>query len=122
VNANAAQWEWKVSLDSNSVQEMRSSRTTQIASQSTLAGQLGSEFEPSLLGEKPSRTTEAEVDMVILGLMDGKMTIREIAQHTVERFPSHFTSIENAQERVQFLYEYYGRLRLHAKFKFMEVQ
>lgn len=122
VKANAAQWEWKVSLDGNSVQEVRSSRTTQIASQTTLAGQLVSEFEPTLLGQKPSRTTEAEVDLIILGLMDGKMTIREIAQHTVERFPTHFTSIENAQERVQFLYEYYGRLRSNAKFKFMEVQ
>ena len=104
-NGNSAQWQWQVTSQSGA--NGTSSSQNEFV-HTTGNGQLHS----SSLGSpsaRPKRTQNGEVDLFILGLMDGTRSADVIARQTIERFPAHLASVEQALERVSSLAAYYGR-------------
>ena len=99
-SANSAHWQWQVS---NGRQEIARN------GQSTLRSQLQSPARQNDLDQKPVRNIEGDVDLFILQMMDGSITLEEIAQRTIARFPLHFGSFEQSLKQAQNIQEFYGR-------------
>ena len=57
----------------------------------------------------PVRTEEAQVDLLVLGLMDGITPLGKIARQAAAQYPAYFTSCERALEYVSKLSEDYAR-------------
>jgi len=57
----------------------------------------------------PSLSEDGEIDQFILRRVDGKTTLREIADQVAERFPARFTEWRMALTRVSELSEKYSR-------------
>lgn len=51
----------------------------------------------------PALNEDGELDRFILGLMNGKAALGDIAQQAVERFPNHFAQLRDAVQRVDNL-------------------
>ena len=58
---------------------------------------------------KPRRDEQEEINLFILGLMDGSASIEEIAQKTANNFSRRLLSYDNALSRVYELVEDYDR-------------
>ena len=58
---------------------------------------------------KPRRDEQEEINLFILGLMDGSASIEEIAQKTSNNFSRRLISYDNALSRVYELVEDYDR-------------
>ncbi len=98
-------WRW-----STQVHDATGRRTADFR-QSSFAGE---PLEASLLRKcaadfVPVRGEEAEIDRVVLELMDGATPLREIARRLAERFPARFPRWADALTRAGILSEKYGR-------------
>jgi protein arginine N-methyltransferase 1 len=104
-NGNSAQWQWRVTSQSGT--NGTSSSQNEFV-HTTGNGQLHSSSLCSP-GAMPKRTQHGEIDLFILGLMDGTRSAEVIARQTLERFPAHLASVEQALEHVSSLAAYYSR-------------
>ena len=85
---NASTWQWQVTIrrgEGGSGEIYRFEHSTQ-------AGQLDKFFNNRPYEHKLRRDEEGEIDLFILGLMDGSAAIDEIALKTADRFPSRYKS------------------------------
>jgi hypothetical protein len=67
------------------------------------------EFHRAMLDDKPTRNLDGKFTLFVLDLMDGSVTVVEIARRTAARFPLQFSRFEQAFEQVQEVFELYGR-------------
>lgn len=109
--SNAADWRWCVTKNGKKVGQGNGAQPDFRFEQNTHAGQLTPRAEAPDLKYTPSRSPKAEVDLFILGLMDGTRPIEQIAHLTAARFPAHFNSFEKITGRVENLCEYYDHWR-----------
>jgi hypothetical protein len=54
-------------------------------------------------------TAEGEAERFLLGAMDGKASLEQIAQRAAERFPEAYSSQEDAFQRVTELAQKFSR-------------
>jgi protein arginine N-methyltransferase 1 len=96
-------WSWQSAVKRGEVVKARFEQST-FWGQPLGADRLrrrGSAFRPKL-------DAEGRVDAAILGAMDGAKPLNEIARMVMERFPGHFSSLDEALARVGDLSESYG--------------
>jgi protein arginine N-methyltransferase 1 len=105
---NAAHWQWQVSVD-GAAGGQASFKETARSQQETLSGELRADDLVFSRGHMPVRTQEAEIDLFILGAMDGVTMVEEIAQQATTRFPTQFSTTESALEHIYDLTEAYCR-------------
>lgn len=105
---NAAHWQWHVSV-SSAADGQETFQDAVRSHQETLAGELRAPDEVFSLGHMPTRTEQAEVDLYILGAMDGVTMAKEIARQVTARFPAQFNTIDNALDHIYDLMEMYCR-------------
>jgi len=108
VRDNAEHWEWQVVVEGSSNGNSRPQSTSHFLGKS-ISGKLGKPVHSQSPDYKPARTEEAEVDHLILSLMDGATPLGKIAREAAERFPMYFTSYERALDYAAHLSENYAR-------------
>ena len=62
----------------------------------------------SVLNFKPSRSEAGEIDLYVLGLMDGRTSLKVIAQQAQERFPLRFKAPDESLFYVNEISQLYG--------------
>lgn len=67
------------------------------------------QYHRTMLDDKPARNLNADVDLFVLNLLDGSVTVRGIARRTAARLPLQFGRYETALEQVQEITELCGR-------------
>jgi hypothetical protein len=79
--------------------------------QSTFEGSLASSrtLRRHALGHVPVLTVEGEAERFLLGAMDGRAALEEIAKRAAERFPEVYSSHEDAFQRVTELARKFSR-------------
>ncbi len=112
VRDNAAHWEWRVILNRSTNEGTLSNSTTEFVHNSRM-GKLGSNQHPRSPDFMPVRTEKAEVDLLILGLMDGATPLSEIAHRAVAAYPVYFSSYERALEYASNLSDHYAGWTFH---------
>lgn len=105
---NAAQWQWQVAFQPESNGRSPAPEVVRFE-QTTLAGQLLAPVHGKSPDHMPVRTEVGEVDLFILQLMDGRTSIGEIAGRVITKFPTQFTSFEDALDYIFNISEEYGR-------------
>ena len=108
VRDNAEHWEWQVVVEPSSNGSTHSQANSRFFGNS-ISGKLGLPVPPQSPDHKPARTQEAEVDLLILSLMDGSTTLCEIADEAAARFPAYFSSYERALTYATHVSEDYAR-------------
>jgi protein arginine N-methyltransferase 1 len=121
---NAAHWQWQVrragadtgrgtgtgtGAGNTTTGGQGAFREAVWARQDTLSGELRAPDQVFSLGHMPARTEEAEVDLFILGAMDGVTTVEELAGEVTARFPTQFSTTESALDHIYDLTEAYCR-------------
>ena len=108
VRDNAEHWDWQVTADGSTKGGAFSPETTRFA-HSSQAGNLKPPANQRSPDYMPVRTEEAEVDLLILQLMDGANPLSEIARRAATKFPAYFTSHDSALEYAFHLSVDYAR-------------
>lgn len=108
VRDNAEHWEWQVMAEVSNNGSAPSQAASHFSGKS-ISGKLGIHTQPQFPDHKPARTQEAEVDLLILSLMDGATPLGKIAHEAAACFPSYFTCYEYALEYAIHLSEEYAR-------------
>lgn len=108
VRDNAGHWEWLITVDGSSYGSPVSPGGSRFVGKSS-SGRLRSPVHQSSPDHMPVRTEEAEVDLLILGLMDGATALGEIACQAAAQYPAYFTDYEGALEYAARLSEDYAR-------------
>jgi protein arginine N-methyltransferase 1 len=108
VRDNAENWEWRVTVNGSSNGSSGSQTASWFAGNS-LSGRLVSPAHQRSPDYIPVRTEEAQVDLLVLGLMDGATPLGEIARQAAAQYPTYFTSYERALEYASQLSEDYAR-------------
>ena len=99
-------WQWVATI-----MDPESGRTTKSFRQSTLSGTV---LSPSTLRKRsstyvPSMSDKGLVDHFILGRIDGKTSLEEIARQLVDRFPERFLTVNCALDAVADVSLQYGK-------------
>ena len=104
---NAEHWEWHITVDGSSNGNFHSKGRNRFMGK-TLYGRLRSPMQQHSPDYVPVRTEEAEVDLMILSLMDGIRPLNEIARQAAVSFPAYFPSFSGALEYAAQLAEDYA--------------
>jgi len=96
-------WRWSTTF-------VRRDRAPVSFEQSTFVGR---SWSPTRLLKRtptyvPRASEDAQIDSLILRLIDGRMRAEQIAQRVASEFPHRFSSLDDAQSRVADLMERYG--------------
>ena len=108
VRENAAHWEWQITVDGSGNGSSLSQGGSRFVGK-TLFGRLTSPVHQQSPDFMPVRTEEAEVDLLILSLMDGATPLGEIASRVVAKYPLYFTNYDGALEYAAQIAEDYAR-------------
>lgn len=98
-------WSWNTRVQD------RSGHTRAAFTQSSFAGSPQSSLRLRKLAAShtPALNEDGELDRFVLGLMDGKAALGDIARQAVEKFPSRFDQLRDAVKHVGSLSERYSR-------------
>jgi len=105
---NAEHWDWQVTAGGSTKGGSFSPETSRFE-QKSQAGKLTPPAQLYSPDYTPQRTEEAEVDLLILQLMDGATPMGGIARQAAAKFPAYFTSYDRALEYTFHLSEDYAR-------------
>jgi len=108
VRENAEHWDWQITKGDTNNGDGYNQEIIRFEHRSE-AGKLTQSAQQRFPDFIPQRTEEAEIDLMILQMMDGVTLIGDIARYAVARFPAHFSNYDRALEYVLHFSEDYAR-------------
>jgi protein arginine N-methyltransferase 1 len=108
VRENGEHWDWQITKGDANNGDGYSQGTIRFEHRSE-AGKLTPSAQQRFPDFIPQRTEEAEIDLVILQMMDGETLLGDIARYVVARFPAYFSNYDRALEYVLHLSEDYAQ-------------